>query len=348
MSEETTKARIAFIGCGSHCRAALLPSMTQATNAELVAVCDLQTGLAQTSAREYGARRWYTDYRGMFDEEELDGVCVVGSPQMHVEIGLEVLAAGLPLFVEKPSAISVAEAERFARAADDAGLWGMVAFMKRHSVAYRMAKEIVARPEFGAIEAVSARFTQGPYPSLWGIESPALTFLTGQVVHIFDLVQSFCGPAAEVFARYQEVTANTFAFAVNVRFASGAVASLDLNSIDASQPWRDFEERLILSGHGAHLTVDNMLGVTYLPPDDWVSAPDLNIGRLLKVWQPTGPAARKAEELIGYRSELEHFAACSLANRPASASLWDGVAALRMTEAVWESVHSGRNVVIEG
>jgi len=144
MTAEVAKARIAFIGCGAHCRIALLPSMPQLTNADLVAVCDLQAELAETAARQFGARRWYTDYRRMLDEEELDGVCVIGSPQMHVEIGLQVLKAGLPLFVEKPSAINVAEAERLARAADEAGLWGMVAFMKRHSVGYRMAKEIVS------------------------------------------------------------------------------------------------------------------------------------------------------------------------------------------------------------
>jgi UDP-N-acetylglucosamine 3-dehydrogenase len=343
---ETGKARIAFIGCGSHCRMALLPSMPQLTNADLVAVCDVQADLAETAARQFGALRWYTDHRRMLGEEQLDGVCVIGSPQMHVELGLEVLAAGLPLFVEKPSAINVAEAERLARAADAAELWGVVAFMKRHSVGYRMAKEIVSRPEFGAIEAVSARWGQGDYPSIWGIESPALSFLTGQVVHIFDLVQAFCGPAAEVFARYQEVTANAFAFAVNVHFASGAVGSLDLNTIDATQAWRDFTERLILSGHGAHVTIDNMLGLTYLPPDDWLEVPDLNIGRLLKIWQPTGPAVRKAEEVIGYRGELAHFADCCLRKQPATASLWDGVAALGVTEAVWESVQTGRNVTI--
>jgi len=60
-----------------------------------------------------------------------------------------VLRRGIPIFVEKPSAIDFAHAFALAEAARSAGTFGMTAFMKRFGAAYEKAKEITQREEFG-------------------------------------------------------------------------------------------------------------------------------------------------------------------------------------------------------
>ena len=188
MSEPTRKARLAFIGCGGHATNNLYPAIPQLRDVvDLVAVCDLKQELAERAARMYGACRWYTDMNSMLDTETLDGVLVIGPPKMHVEVGSQVLQRGLPIFVEKPSATNLQQAIELAQLADEQGTFGQVAFMKRFAVGYRMAKHLVEQPDFGGVQLLDAKFSQGPYPSIWGIESPALSFLTGQVVHLFDL-----------------------------------------------------------------------------------------------------------------------------------------------------------------
>ena len=110
-------ARIGFVGAGSHSSANLYPSLVEAPSAQLVAVCDLREDRAQANAKRFGADRWYTDVRAMLKAEQLDGVCICGVPQMHFEVGLQVLRRGLPIFVEKPSAMTAREAQRLADAA---------------------------------------------------------------------------------------------------------------------------------------------------------------------------------------------------------------------------------------
>ena len=341
------RARLGFIGCGGHATSKLYPCIHVIPEIDLVAVCDLREDLAQRNARNFGARRWYTDMHKMLDSEELDGVFVVGPPAMHYEIGLECLRAGLPIFVEKPSAMDVQHARELAQEADKHGLFGMVAFMKRFAPAYRIAKHLCQQPEFGELHMLEVKFTQGPYPSIWGIESPSLSFLTGQVVHLFDLIRAFGGDVKEVYATHREATPTQFAFAINVTFASGALGILNLNSVDAREPWRDFTEHLCASGLENAVTVDDMLYVKYQKREEWLSVPGLNVGKAYNGWQPTGPAAQRMEFLIGYQGEIQHFAQCILTGKKPTPDLWDGVGSLEITEAVWQSVQTHQIVQIQ-
>jgi len=124
------KAKIGFIGCGGHATGSLYPTIHTIPEIDLVAVCDLKEELAKRNARNFGARRWYTDLEKMLSNEELEGAIVVGPPRMHCEIGKRCLGAGLPIFVEKPSAISSKEAFDLAEYAKEKNLFGAVAFMK--------------------------------------------------------------------------------------------------------------------------------------------------------------------------------------------------------------------------
>jgi myo-inositol 2-dehydrogenase/D-chiro-inositol 1-dehydrogenase len=223
----------------------------------------------------------------------------------------------------------------------------MVAFMKRFAVGYRMAKHLVEQPDFGGVQLIDIKFSQGKYPPIWGLVSAAKSFITGQVIHLFDLTRHFGGDVEQVFAGFRDVADQQFGFLVNVRFTSGAIGTLNLNTLDALQSWRDFEERLVVTGTGNQVRVDDMLYLTHRSAEDWVEVPGLNIGRLEKTWKPTGPSANKMEHLIGYRGEIEHFARCAVSNTRPLVDLWDGAAALQLMEAVWESAHSGAAVGLE-
>jgi len=336
-----TQARIAFIGCGHHSTRSMLPAAVQADNLDLVAVCDLDEQRARAAARKFGARNYYTDAEQMLDREHPQGVIVIGTPQMQFEVGKQVLARGIPVLVEKPPALNSADADEFSAFAAARNTWGMVAFMKRFAPAYRIAKEIVSRPEFEGVHFLDAKFSQGSYRCIWGLPSPAVSFLTGQVVHIFDLIRFFGGDLEELHAFHHQAEPEKFGFAVSLRFASGAIGVLNLNSLESREAWRGLEERLNIAGREAALTVEDMLYLRYQSPQNWVEVPGLSHGRLHHTWQPTGPGAPTIEYLLGYRDEIAHFADCLLKAVPASPSLADGAEALRIGEAVWQSVATG-------
>jgi myo-inositol 2-dehydrogenase/D-chiro-inositol 1-dehydrogenase len=340
---DSRQARIGFIGAGSHATSQLYPSLVQVASAKLVAVCDLDATKAERNAKRFGADRWYTDVDTMLDREKLDGVCICGHPDMHRDVGLQVLRRKLPIFVEKPSALTARDAQKLADAAARARAWGMVAFMKRHAPGYLLATDIMSAPQFGGLQQLHLQFTQGPYPDLWGFEA-AQAFLVGQVVHIFDLTRFLGGGVASVFARLRVSSHNCFGYAITIEFVSGAVGTLTLNTLDHVLPWRDITERVHASGVGESLVVESMEFVTHYPAKDWRPESRQEFGIPLRAWHPNFLATMRGKNLAGYEGELEHFAQCLLAGRPASASLQDGVEALRLGEAVWKSAQTDRPV----
>src|SRR5436190_11170208 len=99
--------RFAVIGAGRQCTASLMPGIPYIPELDLVAVCDLKRELAERNARRFGARAVYTSVDEMLRQEAPDAVMVVGPPEMHEEIGLQVLEAGAHLFIEKPAAPTI-------------------------------------------------------------------------------------------------------------------------------------------------------------------------------------------------------------------------------------------------
>ena len=156
----------------------------------------------------------------------------------------------------------------------------------------------------------------------------------------------FGGDVSRVYATYREVTPTQFGFLVNLIFQSGAIGMLNLNGLEAHNPWRDFEERLAIAGLEHMVKVEDMIYLTYQPKEDWIEVPGLDIGRLHHTWRPTGPATRKVDEVIGYRGEIAHFAECAVTGTSPRSDLWDGAAALQITEAAWQSVKTGDTVTI--
>jgi predicted dehydrogenase len=219
--------------------------------------------------------------------------------------------------------------------------------MKRHADGYLLARDIMATPAFGGLQQLHVQFTQGPYPDIWGFEAPQ-AFLVGQVVHMLDLTRFFGGDVAQVQARLNLVTKHQFGYAISLEFASGTVGTLVLNTLDHELAWRDMTERVHLTGVGESLVVETMHFVTYYSAADWRPEARQRFGIPFRAWHPNYFSILNGNELAGYEGELEHFARCLLGKQPASASLQDGVEALRLGEAVWKSAQTGRPVSLAG
>ncbi len=341
---EEKKAKIGFIGCGSHATGSLYPMIHLIPEIDLVAVCDLKGELAKRNARNFGARNWYANLDKMLSQEEMDGAIICGLPKMHCEVGKKCLDKGLPIFVEKPSAISYKEALDLAEYAENKRLWGVVAFMNRFATGYRTAKEIIGKKEFGKISFIEIKCSCCPYPAIWGIKENSKVFLIGYAIHEFDLIRHFCGDVERVYAELNQVSADRFGYAIAIRFKNGVVGTMNLNALEAPfDDWRT-ANRLAISGDNCYLEVDNKLHLRYRPAKEYFTAGN---GQTFD-WRPewgeiTGSGGGK---VCGYRGELEHFAKCLLRLEKPRPDLWDGAKALQIAEAVWESSQSKKVVRI--
>jgi len=340
------QAKLAFIGCGGFATASIFPQIPLVPEIDLVAVCDIVKEKAERNARNYGARRVYTDLNKMLDTEELDGVFVIGPAPQQYELAPHVLKRGIPVYVEKPSANTSAEAKELAELAEANGVWGQCGFMKHFADAYTIAKEIVSREEFGPIHLIKCKFGQGPYPQIWGIDSAKRAMLIGQLVHVFDLIRFFGGDVTEVNAFFHQVTDTQFAYAVNLRFASGAIGQMDVNSLEDRSGFRDITETLEIIGLETHLICEDKLGVRYQPKADWTTATP-HTGRYECVWRPGWTGVSNSRKTFGYLGEVQHFARRCLGKVAGGPDLWDSYKALKIGEAIYDSAHGAGTVAIE-
>lgn len=342
------KVRVGFIGCGSHSTENLYPCLRYFIDkVELVATCDIDLEKAERNARLFGFSKWYRDYRQMIEREDLDGVFIVGHPNMHYEIGLECVKSGIHVFVEKPPTLNSNQAYKLLEASRGYGKFIMVAFMKRFSVGYRLAKTIITKLEQGRVVHISTKFANGPYGSVWGIEPPARAYLIGQAVHHFDLIRFLAGEVEEVYAKLYTLADSKFSFSILVTFENGATGIMNLNSC---QSWSKIDEYVEVTCDESFIFVDDMASqVKYYPRGLWVETEGFKAANQGYFWEinhlPT--VEYQSRYLRGYYGEIEHFIDSILNNRPPKPDIEDGFKALKLAEAVWRSVCERRAVKVQ-
>jgi predicted dehydrogenase len=92
----------------------------------------------------YAIPRLYRDHRELAADPEVDAVGVSAAWALQGEIARECLSAGKHVFMEKPMAISVAQAERILAAARETGARLMVGYMKRYDAGNLLARDTIA------------------------------------------------------------------------------------------------------------------------------------------------------------------------------------------------------------
>jgi myo-inositol 2-dehydrogenase/D-chiro-inositol 1-dehydrogenase len=337
----TQAARIAFVGAGNHATQSLYPNIAHIPEFDLVAVCDLVPEKAQYAARKYGAPEWFTDVQTMLDRVQPQGVCICGMPEMHYEVGMQVLGRGIPLFMEKPPAPTLAQAQALLDAAQANNTWSMVGFMKRFAPANVVAREYMSTPAFGRLSSITLVHGCGPYE-----EIRRMMFFNA--IHMLDLGRYLAGDVSSVFAYGLHDGSTVQAVSASFRFASGAVGQLNMNS---GHSWDDCIELVYLSGVGAGVVIEGsrttevMSGAQRFAKGDgmqmfgWSSR--YYVSGNMAGWASGGHVTR------GYWGELNHFAHAVLGEVAPTPTLKDGVEAVRLIDAIIESVERGQPVSLQ-
>ncbi len=332
-----TTARIAFIGAGNHATESLYPNIPMIPEFELVAVCDIDPPKAQRTARRYGAQA-FTDVETMLDQVELDGCCVCGPAEMHHAVSLQVLRRGLRLFVEKPPAPNLRQAEELVESAAQHNTWGMVGFMKRFAPANVLAREFMDSPAFGTLSSLTLIHGCGPYDDL-------RRMMYFNAIHLIDLGRFLGGEVERVFAYQCNGGRSNYGLAATWMLRSGVAATLNQNS---GQTWRDCSEAVYLTGAQVGIFIDasREVKITY---DGAQFAPGagLQLFGFRAEHSVSGNMAGWAAGVHyqrGYWGELSRFARACLGLEAPSPDLHDALQNIRLIEVMLESAATGREV----
>jgi predicted dehydrogenase len=116
-----SKIKVCIVGVG---RIASLNVLGYKDNpdAEIYAVCSRSGEKGNQAAREWNAKKVYTDYDEMLKDPEIDMVELLVPHNLHCEMTIKACEAGKHVSVQKPMAMSLEEADRMIDAAKKAGV----------------------------------------------------------------------------------------------------------------------------------------------------------------------------------------------------------------------------------
>ncbi|GAA4345109.1 Gfo/Idh/MocA family oxidoreductase [Flaviaesturariibacter amylovorans] len=137
-----------IIGCGDVTEVKSGPAFSKVPGSRLQAVMRRDGAKAADYAARHGVPRWYANAADLLADPAVTAVYIATPPAAHEAYTLQALAAGKPVYVEKPMATSAAAARRMADAAQAAGIPLVVAHYRRAQPLFRKVKELL---EGGAI-----------------------------------------------------------------------------------------------------------------------------------------------------------------------------------------------------
>lgn len=179
---------LAVLGAGRHSTHNHGPALARCRRDDpdvgLRAVCDLDAERAAAYADEFGFETTYTDYGAMLESESLDGIVAVTPRERTREIAGDLLAAGVPVMLEKPPGDSPAETRELLDIAADHGTDHQVSFNRRFNPALRRAREWLSEAERSPRHALARLVRSRRFEDY---------FLRGTGVHAVDTVLAVMG-----------------------------------------------------------------------------------------------------------------------------------------------------------
>lgn len=143
------------------------------------------------------------DYRELLNDPDIDLIDICLPPDLHEKVTLEALAAGKPVFVEKPIAVELEAADRMVAAADEAGLRLFVGQVLPFFPEFKYAADAVRGGRFGKLKA--AHFRRVICTPDWSGDMGDFRKLGGWGVdlHIHDnhFISLLCGVPRQVYSR---------------------------------------------------------------------------------------------------------------------------------------------------
>lgn len=149
--------KLAIIGAGLVAKTFHIPAFLNCPGVEITAIYDRKEAKAQALASPLGAAV-YTDYDRLLAESGVDAVSICTRTDMHCSMAVAAAKAGKHVFLEKPMAMSAAEAEEICRAVEENGVIFMLGMLNRFRTEAMIINDRRERGLMGEIYHADARW----------------------------------------------------------------------------------------------------------------------------------------------------------------------------------------------
>jgi myo-inositol 2-dehydrogenase/D-chiro-inositol 1-dehydrogenase len=344
----TGKVKVGVIG--SQFQADIhLASIQMGREAEVVAIASPTPGNAEALAERYGVSRWFTDYREMLQQPDIEMVTITAPNRLHCQMTVDIAKAGKHVVCEKPLCMSMEEADIMIETCREQGVLLMYAEELFFTPKYVKAKEMADQGAFGDVYLVKQSEKHfGPHaPWFWDVEQSGGGVLMDMGCHGIAFCSWFLdrAPLKSVTAQlgtyvHGDKTRGEDNSFVILEFEGGKLGMVE----DSWARHGGMDDRIEVFGSG---------GLAYA---------NLHMGNALNAFSEQGYAyaVEKApstvgwtypvfEELwnYGFPQEMDHFARCARGLETPQATGEDGRLAQIAMFAAYQAAGSGRRVDID-
>lgn len=336
--------RWGIISTGRHPAGKIVPAMQQASGTELRAVCSRTIERARRFAAENGIPQSYDSVDSLLADPAVDAVFIASPNFLHADQTIRAARRGKHVLVEKPMAVTAAEAQAMVRAAEEYRVRLGVGFHLRHHPGHVRARELIARGALGTLSMIQGQWCFGERtvawppdktgPSAWWNDPEMMggaSTLMGTGVHVIDLLYYLTGaPIVEVAAITDGQTRERpleQAAAVSVRFGDGT-----LGTICVGRRMPDSENDVMVYGSHGRIALRDTL---------WEACG----GRLEAASETENfTASYENDRHRLYLNEIEAFNRAIETGEPFQATGWDGLHSVNVLSAILSSAAGGRIV----
>ena len=337
MSRSTSRVRFAVIGLGHFAQSAVLPAIEQLLDVELTALVSGSRHKLDELGRRYGVRALcsYDRLDELLASDAVDAVYIAVPNDLHAEMTLVAARHGVHVLCEKPMAPTEAECLQMIRACQQRRVKLMIAYRLHFEAANLVAVELARGGDIGEPRLFSSVF------SMQVRSGNVRTQPRRGAGPLYD-IGIYCLNAARYLFRTEpvEVSAMRFAgrdprfaavdeaYAATLRFPVDRVAQFS-----ASFGAHDRAHYQVVGTDG-FLTLDNAY--------EYAAE-----GMTLQLVGKHGAKTRSFPRRDQIAAEIEYFARCIRDDLDPEPSGWEGLADVRILQALQASARFGRAVPID-
>jgi predicted dehydrogenase len=358
------KVRVGVIGTSWWSDMMHFPALQSHPQAEMVVICGRNQHRAQEVAAKYGGTKTIRDYRKMIMEHNLDAVIISTPDNLHYEMALFAVDAGLHVLCEKPLAMNAQQAWEMFQKAADKGVKHMTYFTYRWMPFYRYLRDLIVQGAIGTCYHCDFWFPMGHGRSKeyrWRFDKKRANGILGDLgSHMIDMARWLVGDITLVSAQLgvaversgadgEDIDPANDSASLVVRFANDAHGAIRTSAVTHLAD-RGGLQQIKLYGKTGSLETDLVYrGSETRALIRYASSQDEHFQTLEvpeSYWgdaDPSDPLSIFTKNPVGTRQFIEAI----LEDHPVEPNFYDGFKAQQVVDAALMSHEEGRTVSID-
>lgn len=338
--------KFALVGCGRIAQKhAKLLGEGKIGGASLAAVCDIKSQAAKALGDLYKVP-YFTDFHEMMKSlgDGVDVVSILTESGYHAQHCIALAPYGKHVVVEKPMALTLEDADEMIAACDRAGVKLFVVKQNRYNLPVRKLMEALRGGRFGKLVMGSVRvrwcrkqeyYDQASWRGTWALDGGVFS---NQASHHVDLLEWCLGEPVSVVAKSRtalvDIEAEDTGVAI-ITFRNGALGIVEATT--ATRP-KDVEGSLSILGENGMVEIGGF-AVNKMRAWNFIEKRDGDDEVVEKYWEDPPDVYG-----FGHVAYLEDVVKSVDRNTPSLVDGLEGRKSLELILAIYESIHSGREV----